>query len=235
EANPFGDHYFLGHRSGQLSMRHNSMRNLFCRILAEADVAAHMEVYLQNLDVTPPDNDPNSQRIDIYWVVEGQGSVLDFTITHPCPPDASPIRSHRDVNRRNAQLSGGKAAALAEKAKTDKYGPTVQARGFRSVVLAADTFSRWAPAVLAFLKTLANRRPRTSAIPASEDVSFRDRVINHWSQLLSMELMKYSAFRVANRAQRAAAARGPARASAFAEDFISRGPYRPHTRPLFRA
>ncbi|CEM34231.1 unnamed protein product [Vitrella brassicaformis CCMP3155] len=115
------------------------MRNLFCCILAESDVAAHMEVYLQNLDVTPPDNDPNSQRMDIYCAIGGQGSLLDVTITHPCPPDASPFCSHRDVSRRSAQLLGWKV--FAEKAKTTK------------------TFSSWAPAMLAFLKTLAKRRP----------------------------------------------------------------------------
>ncbi|CEM33834.1 unnamed protein product [Vitrella brassicaformis CCMP3155] len=182
------------------------MRNLFCCILAESDVAAHMEVYLQNLDVTPPDNDPNSQRMDIYCVIGGQGSLLDFTITHTCLPDASPIRFHRDVNWRNAQLSGGKAPALADKARTN-------------------TFSRWAQAILPFLKTLAKRRPRPSAIPAPEDVIFRESVINHWSHLLSVELMKYNALQVANRFQRAVAARGPARASTFAEHFISRCPY----------
>jgi len=115
-----------------------------------------MDVYLQKLCVTPPDSEPNSQRMDIYYVTEGQGTLLDVTITHPCRPDASPVCSHRDVNRCSAQLSGWKV--LAEKAKTDKYGPPVQARGFRSVPLAAETFSSWAPAMLAFLKTLAKRR-----------------------------------------------------------------------------
>jgi len=187
------------------------MRNLFCRILAEADVAAHMEVPMHSIGVISPDNDPNSQRMDIYCVIDGRNYLLYVTITHPCGPDVSLIRSHRDVDRHNAQLSGEKAAALAEKAKTAKYGLTVQARGFRSVPLAADTFSRWALAMIAFLKTLAKRRPRTSAIPASDDASFQESVINHWSRLLSMELMKYNTFQVANRFQRAVAARGPAR------------------------
>jgi len=38
-----------------------------------------------------------------------------------------------------------------------------------------------------------------------------------------MELRKYNTLQVVHRFQRALAARGPAGASAFAEDFISRG------------
>uniref|UniRef100_A0A7S1NXZ2 Uncharacterized protein n=1 Tax=Vitrella brassicaformis TaxID=1169539 RepID=A0A7S1NXZ2_9ALVE len=69
---------------------------------------------------------------------------------------------------------------------------------------------------------------RPTSIPMEEDTAFRESIVNHWSQLLSVELMKHNAFQVASRAQRAAAARGPRRASAFPEDFVSRGPYRPH-------
>ncbi|CEM35455.1 unnamed protein product [Vitrella brassicaformis CCMP3155] len=76
---------------------------------------------------------------------------------------------------------------------------------------------------------LSKRRPRPAAIPATKDGVFRESIINHWSQLLLVELMKHNAFQVSSRAQRAAAARGPRRASAFPEDFISRGPCRPHT------
>ncbi|CEM36480.1 unnamed protein product, partial [Vitrella brassicaformis CCMP3155] len=82
-----------------------------------------------------------------------------------------------------------------------------------------------------FLKMLAKRKPRPTSIPMEEDTAFRESIVNHWSQLLSVELMKHNAFQVASRAQRAAAARGPRRASAFPEDFVSRGPYRPHTSP----
>ncbi|CEM38276.1 unnamed protein product [Vitrella brassicaformis CCMP3155] len=78
---------------------------------------------------------------------------------------------------------------------------------------------------------LAKRKPRPTSIPMEEDTAFRESIVNHWSQLLSVELMKHNAFQVASRAQRAAAARGPRRASAFPEDFVSRGPYRPHTSP----
>ncbi|CEM17555.1 unnamed protein product [Vitrella brassicaformis CCMP3155] len=78
---------------------------------------------------------------------------------------------------------------------------------------------------------LAKRKPRPTSIPMEKDTAFRESIVNHWSQLLSVELMKHNAFQVASRAQRAAAARGLRRASAFPEDFVSRGPYRPHTSP----
>ena len=133
------------------------------------------------------------------------------------------------MNRRGAQLPGRKAAALAEKDKTDKYGPAARAAGFQFVPLAAETFGRWGEKTMDFLKMLSKRRPRPAAILATEDGVFRESIINHWSQLLSVELMKHNAFQVYSRAQRAAAARGPRRASAFPEDFISRGHYRPHT------
>ncbi|CEM07953.1 unnamed protein product [Vitrella brassicaformis CCMP3155] len=104
---------------------------------------------------------------------------------------------------------GGKTAQLAEK----------------------DKFDKWGDKTMDFLKMLAKRKPRPTSIPADEDAAFRESIINHWSQLLSVELMKHNAFQVASRAQRAAAARGPRRASAFPEDFVSRGLYRPHTGP----
>mmetsp|Transcript_42571 Transcript_42571/g.120784 ORF Transcript_42571/g.120784 Transcript_42571/m.120784 type:complete len:90 (-) Transcript_42571:370-639(-) len=51
----------------------------------------------------------------------------------PTPADPTTLRIpfHRTVNRH------GKAAALAEKDKIDKYGPTARAAGFRFVPLAA--------------------------------------------------------------------------------------------------
>jgi len=99
------------------------------------------------------------------------------------------------------------------------------------VPLAAETFGRWGEKTMDFLKMLATRKRRPTSIPTEEDTAFRESIVNHWSQLLSVELMKHNAFQVASRAQRAAAARGPRRASAFPEDFVSRGPYRPHTSP----
>ncbi|CEL92414.1 unnamed protein product [Vitrella brassicaformis CCMP3155] len=207
------------------------MRNLFVRILAEADVPSNVEVSLHSLGITPPDDNPNNQRMDIYCVIDGSDYLLDVTAAHPCRPDNSPIPFHRTVNRRGAQLPGGKAAQLAEKDKIDKYGPITQAAGFRFVPLAAETFGRWGDKTMDFLKMLAKRKPRPTSIPMEEDTAFRESIVNHWSQLLSVELMKHNAFQVASRAQRAAAARGPRRASAFPEDFVSRGPHRPHTSP----
>ncbi|CEM32043.1 unnamed protein product [Vitrella brassicaformis CCMP3155] len=207
------------------------MRKLFFRVLAEADVPSNVEAPLQSLGITPPDDSPNSQRMDIYCVIDGHDYLLGVTITYPCRPDASTIPFHRTVNRRGAQLPGGKAAGLAEKEKIDKYGPAARAAGFRFVPLAKETFGRWGEKTMDFLKMLAKRKPRPTSIPADEDGAFRESVIKHWSQLLSVELTKHNAFQVASRAQRAAAARGPRRAHAFPEDSVSRGPYRPHTIP----
>ncbi|CEM25957.1 unnamed protein product [Vitrella brassicaformis CCMP3155] len=67
---------------------------------------------------------------------------------------------------------------------------------------------------------LAKRKPRHTSIPMEEDTAPRESIVNHWSQLLSVELMKHNAFQVASRAQLAAAARGPRRASAFPEDVM---------------
>ncbi|CEL94223.1 unnamed protein product [Vitrella brassicaformis CCMP3155] len=150
--------------------------------------------------------------MDIYCVIDGSD--------YPCRPDDSLTPFHPTVSRRSAQLPGGKAAQLAENDKIDKYGPTAQAAGFRFVPLAAETFGRWGEKTMDFLKMLAKRKPRPTSIPTEEDTAFRESVNNHWSQLLSVELMKHNAFRVASRAQRAAAARGPRRASAFLEDVM---------------
>ncbi|CEM07928.1 unnamed protein product [Vitrella brassicaformis CCMP3155] len=97
--------------------------------------------------------------MDVYCVIDGHDYLLDVTIAHPCRPDDSPIPFHRTVNRRSAQVPGGKTAELAEKDKIDKYGPTAQAAGFRFVPLAAETFGRWREKTVDFLKMLAERKP----------------------------------------------------------------------------
>ncbi|CEM25963.1 unnamed protein product [Vitrella brassicaformis CCMP3155] len=70
------------------------MRNLFVRILAEADVPSNVEVSLHSLGITPPDDNPNNQRMDIYCVIDGSEYLLDVTVAHPCRPDNSPIPFH---------------------------------------------------------------------------------------------------------------------------------------------
>ncbi|CEM35453.1 unnamed protein product [Vitrella brassicaformis CCMP3155] len=124
EVDKFGGHYYVCHTGRERVTRHNNMRNLFIRIFAEADVPSNMKVPLHSLGITPPDDNPNSQRIDIYCVIDGSDYLLDVTIAHPCRPDDSPIPFHRTLNRRSAQLPGGKTAQLAEKDKIDKYGPS---------------------------------------------------------------------------------------------------------------
>ncbi|CEM35173.1 unnamed protein product [Vitrella brassicaformis CCMP3155] len=71
------------------NLRRNNMRNLVVRILAEADVPSNIEASLHSLGITPPDDNPNSQRMDIYCVIDGHDYLLDVTITHPCRPDDS--------------------------------------------------------------------------------------------------------------------------------------------------
>ncbi|CEM39746.1 unnamed protein product [Vitrella brassicaformis CCMP3155] len=78
------NHYFVCHTARVRITRHNNMRNLFVRILAEADVPSNVEMPLHSLGITPPDDNPNSQRVDIYGVIDGHDYRLDVTITHPC-------------------------------------------------------------------------------------------------------------------------------------------------------
>ncbi|CEL97124.1 unnamed protein product [Vitrella brassicaformis CCMP3155] len=96
--------------------------------------------------------------------------------------------------------------------RADRYGEQTPVHASAPVI-------SWGDKTMDFLKMLAKRKARPTSIPMEEDVN------------LSVELMKHNAFHVASRAQRAAAARGPRRASAFPEDFVSRGPYRPHSSP----
>ncbi|CEM35457.1 unnamed protein product [Vitrella brassicaformis CCMP3155] len=91
DVDKFDDHYFICNTGRERNLRHNNMRNLFVRILAEADVTSNIEVSLHSLGITPPDDNPNSQRMDIYSVIDGYDYLLDVTITHPCQPDDSPI------------------------------------------------------------------------------------------------------------------------------------------------
>ncbi|CEM30700.1 unnamed protein product [Vitrella brassicaformis CCMP3155] len=74
------------------------MRNLFVRILGGTDVPSNVEVPLHSLGVTPLDDNPNSQRTDIYCVIDDHDYLLDVTIAHPCRPNDSPIPFHRTVN-----------------------------------------------------------------------------------------------------------------------------------------
>ncbi|CEM17603.1 unnamed protein product [Vitrella brassicaformis CCMP3155] len=101
-----------------------------------------------------------------------------------------------------------------------------QAAGFRFVRLAAGAFGRGGEQTS--LKMLAKWKPCPTSIPADEDGASRESVINHWSQLLSVKLTKHNAFEVASCAQRRQRA---AEGQRFPEDFVSRGPYRPHTNP----
>ncbi|CEM34897.1 unnamed protein product [Vitrella brassicaformis CCMP3155] len=158
EVDKFGDHFYICHTG---------------------HVPSNVEVPLHSLGITPPDDNANNQRMDIYCVIDGSDYLLDVTIAHPCRPDNSPIPFHRTVNRRSAQLPGGKTAQLAEKDKIDKYGPTARAAGFRFVPLAAETFGRWGEKTMDFLKMLAKRKPRPTSIPTEEDTAFRESIINH--------------------------------------------------------
>ncbi|CEM36988.1 unnamed protein product [Vitrella brassicaformis CCMP3155] len=53
-------HYFVCHTGRVRITRHNNMRNLSVRILAEADVPSNVEMPLHSLGITPPDDNPTA-------------------------------------------------------------------------------------------------------------------------------------------------------------------------------
>ena len=225
----FGDHFFLCHRGNQRSMKHNALRDLFRRLLAEVNIPADTEVHLHSLGITPPSSDPNQQRMDLYFILDGEGYLADVTVTHSCRPDPH-VPYQAGVNRRNATRPGGEAAREAEKTKENRYKANVTNAGFKFIPLAAETFGRWGEQAADLLKLIAKKkRPPPGAGPRG---AFTDGLVNHWNQCLSVALMKYNAQQISSRAHHAARSRAPQFADDFAEDLISRGPYRPHTRPF---
>ncbi len=229
DVDEYGDHFFLCHRGPQRNIRHDAMRDLFRKLLAEVYVRADTEAPLASLGVTPPDQDPNHQRMDLFFVVDGTGYLADVTVTHPCRPDAS-RPNWRRVNQRCSQRPGGVAARDSERLKRTKYGGSCQQAGVRFVPLAAETFGRWGDETLGLLRELAKRR--RVPVGAEQEAAFRESLVTHWTQCLSVGLAKYNAYQVSSRAHRSADASGPTFASEFAEDLICRGPYRPHCAAL---
>ena len=232
-----GDHFFCCHRGPERNIRHDILVGLFRKLLAEVGVRAHMEMPLQAINIAPPN--AASQRMDLYCVLDdGVGHCLDVTVTHPARPDQpfpSPSRRTWDrENHTNGEWPGGQAAAKAEQAKRRTYEAAVRNAGHRLIPLAAETFGRWGKDTQDFLRLLARRRRLPLGVTSEEGVSFREGVVGHFTQVLSVGLMKWNAYQIASRAHNAAEAEGPAYSYAFPEDLVSRGPYRPHSR-IFRA
>lgn len=134
------------------------------------------------------------------------------------------------MNQRCSQRPGGVAARDSERLKRTKYGGSCQQAGVRFVPLAAETFGRWGDETLGLLRELAKRR--RVPVGAEQEAAFRESLVTHWTQCLSVGLAKYNAYQVSSRAHRSADASGPTFASEFAEDLICRGPYRPHCAAL---
>ena len=225
-----GDHFFLCHQTtAERLFKHNTLLDVFKSILAEVGIPAVTEVPLRSLGITPPDSDPNSQRMDLFLTVDGEGILADVTVRHPCRPDNSTAH-HRSVNRTNSRRPGGAAAASGEKEKDRKYGANCRQQGYTFIPLAAETFGRWGEGTLTLLRRLARRRVAPPASSAEDRAFFHEGVMNHWGQCLSVALMRWNAFQVSCRAHRAADARTQQRAGLFPEDLICRGPYRAQTR-----
>ena len=236
-----GDHFFLCHRGGQRILKHNALRDMFRKLFGEVNLPADIEVYLSSIGVTPPNSNPRNQRMDLYLVVDGEGILADVTVTHPCrqntTANTSLGRQWRLINRRASQRPGGSEAREAEKEKDKLYGQTTRQAGMKFVPLAAETLGRWGNETVKLLQELAKRKRRPIGAAhgegaAPEGDSFREGVVNHWFQYLSVALMKYNAYQITARAHTAARESGPSYADVFNEDLISRGPYRPHFRPF---
>ncbi|CEM17592.1 unnamed protein product, partial [Vitrella brassicaformis CCMP3155] len=135
-----GDHFFLCHQAtAERVFKHNTLLDVFKSILAEVGIPVVAEVPLRSLGITPPDSDPNSQRMDLFFTVDGEGILADVTVRHPCRPDNS-TPHHRSVNRTNGRLPGGAVAASGEREKERKYGANCRQQGYTFIPLAAETF-----------------------------------------------------------------------------------------------
>ncbi|CEM30652.1 unnamed protein product [Vitrella brassicaformis CCMP3155] len=231
----FGDHFFLCPLgASQRILKHNLLRDTFVDLLAEVGIPAQTEVPLRALGMTPPNADPNNQRMDIFFVADGVGYLCDVTVTHPLRPDDSAVVSHQRIRRENAQLPGGTAARHAERRKELLYGSTVRAvPGYVFVPLAAETCGRWGQQTIDLLHKLARRRAPLPACCEEDRASFYAGFMSRWAQRLSVALAQWNACQLSYRAHCAAEAQAQQRASAFPEDLISRGPYRPHFRLFF--
>mmetsp|Transcript_18493 Transcript_18493/g.52838 ORF Transcript_18493/g.52838 Transcript_18493/m.52838 type:complete len:237 (-) Transcript_18493:44-754(-) len=130
-----GDHFFLCSRAtAERVFKHNTLLDVFKAILAEVGITAVTEVPLRSLDITPPNAQPNSQRMDLFFSINGEGVLCDVTVVHPCRPENSTAH-HTQVNRSNARRPGGFAAAGAERDKDRKYGANCRQKGYTFVPL----------------------------------------------------------------------------------------------------
>lgn len=226
DVDRLGYHYLLCNHGNQRHFRHDALRDVFQKVLHEAGIKANTEVYLQSIGVTPPDDDPNSQRIDLYFVLDGQGHLGDVSITHPNRPN-SDTPHWLYVNRHNGE-EAGRAAKHTEALKEEKYGANARQAGHKLVGLIAETFGRWGPETHKLIRRLAARKRPPAGASLEEATEYREGVVNHWYQILSVALMKHSVFQMVSRAQTAADRESKEFAARFGEDFVSRGPYRPH-------
>ncbi|CEM22785.1 unnamed protein product [Vitrella brassicaformis CCMP3155] len=189
-----GDHFFLCSRAtAERVFKHNTLLDVFKAILAEVGITAVTEVPLRSLNITPPNAQPNSQRMDLFFSINGEGVLCDITVVHPCRPENSTAH-HTQVNRSNARRPGGFAAAGAERDKDRKYGANCRQKGYTFVPLAAETFGRWGGETLTLLRRLAQRRVLPPASSAEDRAFFHEGVMNHWGQCLSVALMRWNAF-----------------------------------------
>ncbi|CEM38651.1 unnamed protein product [Vitrella brassicaformis CCMP3155] len=134
------DHFFLYSRAtAERVFKHNTLLDIFNAIFVEVGITAATEVPLRSLDIVPPNAEPNSQRMDLFFTVDGEGGLCDVTVVHPCRPESS-TPHHTQVNRSHARQPGGTAAAGAERDKDRKYGNNCRQKGYTFVLLAPETF-----------------------------------------------------------------------------------------------
>ena len=141
---PLGNHCVTCKRGGDVTTRHNTIRNVIYSTFQRAGLSAHLEVGSgwehDNSRTWPAD------ILVTNWDC-GTSAAFDITVT-------SPLNSHTILE---ADMYQGVSAKAAEHKKHNENDPKCAELGWRCVPLAVENYGAWGPEALMAFSQVASR------------------------------------------------------------------------------
>ena len=150
----YGRHRAACNHSGRLKTRSVASEVALARVCREAGARVQTNVFLRNLNVSPPVTD--SRRIEVIATglpcYGGAQLAVDITVR-------SPLTACGECRPQTAAVNGVVANA-ARTSKEDAYPELVSSNRCRLIVLAIETGGRWSDEAIDFVGTLAAAKTR---------------------------------------------------------------------------
>ena len=155
---PLGYHCVTCKRGGDVTTRHNTLRNVICSTFQRAGLSAHLEV-----GCGWGHDNSRTQPADILVTNWDCGTSAAFNITV-----ASPLNS---LNMLEAGMYQGVPAKAAEHRKHTENDPKCAELGWQCAPLVVENYGAWEPGVLRAFSQVASRLAICGNTPKSKVVA----------------------------------------------------------------